>query len=144
MDIYLVTQTVCHVCTVLSLHVDPWLSLDGRCICIMFCAKLNLDQLKSAPMRLFNWPIWAGRGSLWESESVATAVKSVGVRVVGGGGGKPRIRHAWPAGGGRARGGKGAVRDTHGVQMYSSAIKRRRSVKQMWLLMSVILEEETG
>lgn len=60
-------------------------------------------------------------------------------------GGKPRIRHAWrTAGGGEGEGECWAVRDTRRVQMYSSTLKCKRPVKQMWLLMSVTLEEETG
>lgn len=79
---------------------------------MMFCAILNLDEIKSVPKSL-NWPIWAdsvGEGAYGSLKSVR-----------GWGGDKPRIRRAWSRGG-RASGG-GFVRDTRGVQMYSSAIK---------------------
>lgn len=32
---------------------------DGYLICMTLCAILNLDEMKSVPMRLLHWPMWA-------------------------------------------------------------------------------------
>lgn len=64
-----------------SSEAPVWCSHDGYLICAMFCEILNLDEMKSVPMRLFNQPIWAdsvGEGAYGSLNVCAAAVKSVG------------------------------------------------------------------
>lgn len=64
-----------------STSLDMWPRLEGFLICVMLCAIFNLDEMKSVPKSLFNWPIWADfvRERAYGSLNLSPhAVKSVG------------------------------------------------------------------